>query len=379
MNASPSGYVTPSTVTLYSFIACSSAACVFGGVRLISLARRISVKIGPCVNVKLLVWKLNRLVPSRSPGIISGVNWIRPNRSDRLAAKHCASSVLAVPGTPSSRMWPPHSRLVSISSMTSSWPTTALRISLRMPSVIAETSRNSIEHVLLPAMNRPCLSQQRAEISRGGGRDPPQQLGAAGSRATSCCRPVEPLGKLGLAEFPWSTQLPARVLQYHAAIAPENVRLISGMIEQGGRIADQVPLAGLQHALRMLRRPEAAGCRQQQKHDARSDLHGDQIIGEFEQEFRRARRRSLKAVQRLVENELAVPAAKHRGDHRVGECHVVALADAVILDRIGIRQHPDPAAAFREFAEQDAFSGGDQRFHPRVLDELQRPSDGRIR
>ena len=36
--------------------------------------------------MKALVWKLNRLVPMTSPGIRSGVNWMRPNASARLAA-----------------------------------------------------------------------------------------------------------------------------------------------------------------------------------------------------------------------------------------------------------------------------------------------------
>ena len=46
-NGRSSGYVRPAAVTWYSCIASSSAACVFGGVRLISSARRICAKIGP--------------------------------------------------------------------------------------------------------------------------------------------------------------------------------------------------------------------------------------------------------------------------------------------------------------------------------------------
>ena len=38
----------PAAVTWYSCIASSSAACVFGGVRLISSARMMFAKIGPC-------------------------------------------------------------------------------------------------------------------------------------------------------------------------------------------------------------------------------------------------------------------------------------------------------------------------------------------
>src|SRR5215471_18168182 len=112
-----------------------SAAWVLGGVRLISSASRISVKMGPLVRTNWLVWKLKRLVPSTSPGMRSGVNWMRPKRSESVVAKHWASSVLAVPGTPSSRMCPPASRLVSIMSMAASWPTMALWTSALISSV----------------------------------------------------------------------------------------------------------------------------------------------------------------------------------------------------------------------------------------------------
>ena len=46
-NGAASGNVVPSTVTWRSCIASSSAACVFGGVRLISSASSTPVKIGP--------------------------------------------------------------------------------------------------------------------------------------------------------------------------------------------------------------------------------------------------------------------------------------------------------------------------------------------
>ena len=41
-----------------------------------------------------------------SPGIRSGVNWMRPKSSPSTRAKHCARKVFAVPGGPSSRTWP---------------------------------------------------------------------------------------------------------------------------------------------------------------------------------------------------------------------------------------------------------------------------------
>ena len=61
-----------------SCIASSSADWVLGGLRLISSASSSSAKIGPLVRVKVEVWKLNRLAPRMSPGVRSGVNWIRP-------------------------------------------------------------------------------------------------------------------------------------------------------------------------------------------------------------------------------------------------------------------------------------------------------------
>ena len=78
MKRSGSGWVSPSSVTRRSCIASSSAACVLGGVRLISSASSSSQKIGPRVRVNWLVWKLNRLEPRISPGSRSGVNWMRP-------------------------------------------------------------------------------------------------------------------------------------------------------------------------------------------------------------------------------------------------------------------------------------------------------------
>ena len=61
---------------------------------------------GPLVSVNSLVRKSNRLVPVMSPGIRSGVNWMRLKSSDRQRAKTRARSVLAVPGSPSSSACP---------------------------------------------------------------------------------------------------------------------------------------------------------------------------------------------------------------------------------------------------------------------------------
>jgi hypothetical protein len=62
-------------------------------------------------------------VPVMSAGIKSGVNWMRLNDRFSERAKVLIISVLANPGTPSSRQWPRLNSEISNSSMTLSWPT----------------------------------------------------------------------------------------------------------------------------------------------------------------------------------------------------------------------------------------------------------------
>ena len=69
-----------------------------------------------------------------SPGIRSGVNCTRLKSSCSAAANARTSSVLATPGTPSSRTWPRHSSAITRPLTTASWPTTALAISVRTAS-----------------------------------------------------------------------------------------------------------------------------------------------------------------------------------------------------------------------------------------------------
>ncbi len=97
-NGGSSGRVTPSIVTCRSCIASSSAACVFGGARLISSARRRFVKIGPGRNSNSDSRWLKIDEPVTSEGIRSGVNWIRANSMLVTRAKERAISVFASPG-----------------------------------------------------------------------------------------------------------------------------------------------------------------------------------------------------------------------------------------------------------------------------------------
>src|SRR5579884_362007 len=74
------------------------------------------------------------LVPVMSAGIKSGVNWILLKTQLNTRATARISNVLAVPGVPSIRTWPPANRQTSTCSTTSSWPTTTLAISRRASS-----------------------------------------------------------------------------------------------------------------------------------------------------------------------------------------------------------------------------------------------------
>jgi len=128
-----SSWRLPPTVHWYSCIASSSAACVFGGVRLISSARITFAKIGPGRNlnsrrpVARSSWITS--VPVMSLGIRSGVNWMRLNDSDSTFDSVEISSVLARPGTPSNRQWPRQNSAMNSSSTTWSWPTMTFLIS----------------------------------------------------------------------------------------------------------------------------------------------------------------------------------------------------------------------------------------------------------
>jgi hypothetical protein len=79
--ARAAGSVAPPTVTCRSCIASSSAACVFGGARLISSASTMLAKIGPSQEreARACRWRSSSItsVPVMSAGIRSGVNWMR--------------------------------------------------------------------------------------------------------------------------------------------------------------------------------------------------------------------------------------------------------------------------------------------------------------
>ena len=108
-------------------MASNSAACVFGGVRLISSARMTLENSGPSRkrNSRPPVLRFSSItsVPVMSAGIRSGVNWMRLKLRFNARLSVLIMSVLASPGTPSSRQWLRANREISSSSITSFCPT----------------------------------------------------------------------------------------------------------------------------------------------------------------------------------------------------------------------------------------------------------------
>src|SRR6185437_2427944 len=272
MNSSPRSWSRPSIVTTRSFIACSSAACVFGGVRLISSARRSCVKIGPLVRVKLLLRKSKRLVPSTSPGMRSGVNWMRPKSSARPAAKACVSSVFAVPGTPSMRTWPPTRRLVSMKSTASSCPTTALQISPRSRSVIARMSSTSIENAPLPLMGFAHDRDQLGGIAPplpGGVAGTPVEVGAVDRDAARLADAAQPEQERLLRHAARRMKLLRHLADRRLDVALDDDPLMPGEFEQPRRILHERVLAGAEGRRGGLGRAEPPQRRPEQQQDGK--------------------------------------------------------------------------------------------------------------
>src|ERR1051325_6670952 len=113
-------------------------------------------------------------VPVISDGMRSGVNWMRLKSRSRISASVLMSSVLARPGTPTSRQWPREKSAVRTSSMTLSWPTITLPISASMASRFAANSSiaaislsfMAVDSIPLPS-NRRLLTPARKPLQIG--------------------------------------------------------------------------------------------------------------------------------------------------------------------------------------------------------------------
>ena len=144
-NGRSSGYVSPAAVTRCSCMASSRAAWVFGGVRLISSASRMFVKIGPLMkrySLCPLDSSTSRIsVPVMSEGMRSGVNWMRRNCRSSTSATVRIIIVFARPGMPIIRTCPLEMIAVNSSDTISFCPMIALEISALRRSVFTLISR----------------------------------------------------------------------------------------------------------------------------------------------------------------------------------------------------------------------------------------------
>ena len=190
-NGGSSTCVVPSIDTWRSCIASSSAACVFGGARLISSARRRFEKTGPGRNSNSSPRWFQIDEPVTSVGRRSGVNWTREKRSPVTVANDLAVSVFARPGTSSSRTWPSARRPARTSSSRSRLPTTARSTSSSTAAAWRESSASCIRGA--PARPR------RARSSRAGGRAPcgrraPHARDGSSSHSSVPTHRLRPLG-----------------------------------------------------------------------------------------------------------------------------------------------------------------------------------------
>ena len=123
-------------MTCCSCIASSRAACVLGGVRLISSARMMLAKTGPARNLNAALARRLVLLNHFRAGDVRGHQVGRELDAAELSFSERASvltiSVLASPGTPSSRQCPWAKMAISSCSITSSWPTITFASSLRI-------------------------------------------------------------------------------------------------------------------------------------------------------------------------------------------------------------------------------------------------------
>ena len=118
-------------------------------------------KIGPGTNVQVrrpVAGSSSMMsVPVMSDGIRSGVNWMRLNTRPSVCAIVRTSSVLAVPGTPVIRQWPPTNRAIITCSRTSSWPTITRRTCVTISRLhLAEARDARLQNFRLQLLRHGC-------------------------------------------------------------------------------------------------------------------------------------------------------------------------------------------------------------------------------
>src|ERR1700686_31428 len=329
-------------VTARSCIASRSAAWVRGVVRFTSSASRTSVKTGPGWKANSCVRWLKTLVPNRSTGIRSGVNWMRRKRQPRRRERASARSVLPVPGGPSMRPCPPASRQARVRSFISGWPRmtrsscSRMREKARCRSARGNSASAAAVLIAKPFESADEDGEMGAELGVG---DPPR-LG----------REIETGGVLGKERLgPALAQALAQSDLVHEALAVEVERLGGrerAPVERGHRV-DQLDGIGAGIAIRICGRTQR---------DRAAPEGGAENEGTCEQ--RRAQapaaqqvehaRLVAQAVDELVEHHWPARAGK-----REQELEVVGLAQAPVEEKLRLGEEP-----YLAFAQRPPRQGG---------------------
>src|SRR5262249_679438 len=174
---------------------------------------------------------------------------MRPNCRCRPAPKARVIIVLAVPGTPSSRIWPPTRRLVSMRSMTASWPTTALRTSPRTASVMVRISWTSIEHFPLPSVCVAREADQRCLVPPAGITyltGPAPQGGAVTRDAARAAHALQPCDQRATSQCARRMQLAGDMPHGFLHISPDHHLLMTGKFDQLCHVLQEAGAPGAQ-------------------------------------------------------------------------------------------------------------------------------------
>src|SRR5947209_16868912 len=321
---------TPSTVAARSCIASSSADWVRGVVRLTSSARRTSVKTGPGWKTNSWVLGSKMLVPTRSTGIRSGVNWMRRNRHPRSRESARARSVFPVPGTPSMSPWPPASRHARTRSFNPAWP----RMTVSSPSRSRENARCTSSSVV----SGPAKAVLIAEPFPGGDEAPePRSELAVGEPATVAVVVGNVLAEERLGALLPDEEAQRDLVHEVAAVQAQRFAGRERPLVEGGHRIDQLHRFAARIAPRIRRRPDRDGM-----------APGDGARAERREEERRTETPAAQeaedpgvgagAVEELVEHHRAAAACELLQEHKV-----VCLGEVLVEEQLWLGKEPDLA------------------------------------
>ena len=297
-----------------------------------------------------------------SPGIRSGVNWMRPNFSDEAGGEGAREQRLGDAGHALEQDVAVGQQATSSSSMAASWPTTTLRSCCFSRSPTERIVSRSMQHLPFPAIEVARNMQQAAIVGACGCR---RKLGLAASSAGA----LRTWRALPIRSSHRSRAAPAScagawtrardIGERRRKIAPEDLGRVAAELQQPRGIADEGRPAGLERRLDGDRRSEPAGRRPQQNRHRRQRIDRDDDDRELEQRAPDAGIMA-EAVDDLVDDDRAA-CRQQLLHHADGDHGIVAMLQPFVGDQVGIGQHPQPAIAVIDLAEQHAQIAVDDR------------------